>query len=236
MKEGRIRPSLRPRQRLGRPRLSVAAMKEGRIRPSLRHRHQRRRLRPHAAMKEGRIRPSLLFQQVALPFLLVAAMKEGRIRPSLAVGIINRNARRGGRNEGGSNSTLVALVPSQLHRRLICRNEGGSNSTLVGTPNRASPQRCWAAMKEGRIRPSLPHIWPQSLVESARRNEGGSNSTLVAGKTEPGAVLGNIGRNEGGSNSTLVVDNSWEDSLPLECRNEGGSNSTLVGFHSPING
>ena len=58
-------------------------------------------------------------------------MKEGRIRPSLTHDQTLHRNHTPRRNEGGSNSTLVAPGRSSSAPADTCRNEGGSNSTLV---------------------------------------------------------------------------------------------------------
>ena len=82
-------------------------------------------------------------------------MKEGRIRPSLPlVGGFSEISQKS-RNEGGSNSTLVDSLTRGATASLSCRNEGGSNSTLVEPGACIGYAESQAAMKEGRIRPSL---------------------------------------------------------------------------------
>ena len=85
-------------------------------------------------------------------------MREGRIRPSLGKELVSVVASRTRRNEGGANSPLVAGRHSAAEYQAARRNEGGANSPLVaGRPRTGDAGRNPAAMREGRIRPSLNH-------------------------------------------------------------------------------
>ena len=108
-------------------------------------------------------------------------MKEGRIRPSLQGAEGPPRPAAEDLNEGGSNSTLVALYLGRYHMGTIHLNEGGSNSTLVAGERRLPSDRAVdTSMKEGRIRPSLAGTGEGINPLLANLNEGGSNSTLVA--------------------------------------------------------
>ena len=108
-------------------------------------------------------------------------MREGRIRPSLAAYRPGEVRPLRGRNEGGANSPLVAPCPCSPGAQGRRRNEGGANSPLVGIfPVITEEDREAAAMREGRIRPSLDSDLGPVGAERRRRNEGGANSPLVA--------------------------------------------------------
>ena len=157
-------------------------------------------------MREGRIRPSLSPFPHRPPPPGRAAMREGRIRPSLQGRRQERHRPVYGRNEGGANSPLVVGEHRFEAGGHPCRNEGGANSPLVGGgPASGLFARMRAAMREGRIRPSLAiRTLRPPPPNCAAMREGRIRPSL---EYSGGGVADSMGcRNEGGANSPLVED------------------------------
>ena len=82
-------------------------------------------------------------------------MREGRIRPSLSGTSRRAGAARTGRNEGGANSPLVGRREFRNRSGELAAMREGRIRPSLQPIDQATVDAISAAMREGRIRPSL---------------------------------------------------------------------------------